>query len=111
MLTFENDLLEDLTAELSETDPNFKQSLIIPKIKNAIREVRKARNYPRYYSENEIREDLENYYSNIKALALYDYNLIGGEGNKSRSENNVSITFVDRSSLFAGIIPLSRVGR
>lgn len=107
MLTLENDLLEDLAAELSAADPNFNQSLIIPKIKGAIREVRKARNYPKYYSESAIAEDLENYYSNIRKIALYDYSLIGAEGNMSRTENNVSVTFVERNKLFSGIIPLS----
>lgn len=111
MLTLENDILEDLTAELSETDPNFKQSLIIPKIKGAIREVRRVRNYPKHYTDDMIAEDLQNYYSNIINIARYDYNLIGGEGNQNRSENGTSITFVDRDSLFAGIIPLSRTGR
>ena len=108
MLTLENDLLEDLIAELSETDPNFKQSLIIPKIKEAIREVRRARNYPKYYSESAIVEDLENYYSNIRKIALFDYNKIGGEFEESHSENSVSRSWEDRNKLFAGIIPLTR---
>lgn len=111
MLALEYELLEDLTEELTATDPKFKQELIKTKIKNAIREVRKARNYPKYYTESAIAEDLQNFYTNIRTLALYDYNLIGGEGNQSRSENGTSITFVDRNSLFAGVIPLSRTGR
>lgn len=111
MLTLEYELLEDLAEELSATDPKFKPELIKPKIKNAIREVRKARNYPNYYAESTILEDLQNFYTNIRALALYDYNLIGGEGNASRSENGVSITLVDRKSYFSGVIPLSRTGR
>lgn len=108
MLTFENDLLEDLTAELSATDPNFKEALIIPKIKGAIQEVRRARNYPKHYSESAIVEDLENYYSNIRNIALYDYNKIGGEFEESHSENSISRSWGDRDKLFAGIIPLSR---
>lgn len=108
MLTFENDLLEDLTTELSATDPNFKGTLIIPKIKGAIREVRRARNYPKHYSESAIVEDLENYYSNIRNIALYDYNKIGGEFEESHSENSTSRSWGDRDKLFAGIIPLSR---
>lgn len=108
MLTFENDLLEDLTAELSETDPNFKEQLIIPKIKGAIREVRRARNYPKHYSESTIVEDLKNYYSNIRNIVLYDYNIIGAEFEESHSENSVSRSWKDRDKLFAGIIPLSR---
>lgn len=111
MLTLENDLLEDLKSELSVTDPKFKPELIIPKIKNAIREVKRARNYPKHYTESAIVEDLENYYSNIRNIALFDYNLIGGEFQESYSENGKSGSFVNRNSLFAGIIPLSRTGR
>ena len=87
MLTLEYELLEDLAEELSATDPKFKPELIKPKIKNAIREVCKARNYPKYYAESAIAEDLQNFYSNIRALALYDYNIIGGEFQESYSEN------------------------
>lgn len=111
MLTLEYELLEDLTTELSETDENFKQSLIIPKIKNAIREVKRARNYPKHYTDNMVAEDLQNFYSNIRNIALYDYNIIGGEFQNNSSENGTSRTFVDRNSLFSGIIPLSRTGR
>lgn len=111
MLTLESDILEDLTAELSETDEKFKQSLIIPKIKNAIREVKRARNYPKHYTESTIVEDLENYYSNIRSIALFDYNMIGAEGQSSSSENGTSRNFIDRDKLFCGIIPLSRTGR
>lgn len=111
MLTLESDILEDLTAELSETDKKFKQSLIIPKIKNAIREVKRARKYPKHYTESMITEDMQGFYSNIRALALYDYNIIGGEFQESYLENGKSGTFVKRNSLFAGVIPLSRTGR
>lgn len=111
MLTLEYELLEDLTAELSETDENFKKSLIIQKIKNAIREVRKIRNYPKYYTESAIVEDLEKYYSSIRNIALFDYNKIGADFEESHSENSISRNWQDRNKLFSGIIPLSRIGR
>lgn len=111
MLTLEYEILEDLTEELSSTDPKFKPELIKPKIKNAIREVKRSRNYPKHYTDNMIAEDLQDYYSNIRALALYDYNLIGGEFQESYSENGKSGSLVNRNSLFAGVIPLSRTGR
>ena len=111
MLTLEYELLEDLSEELSATDPKFKPELIKPKIKNAIREVKRARNYPKHYTESAIVEDLENYYSNIRSIALFDYNMIGAEGQSSSSENGTSRNFIDRDKLFGGIIPLSRTGR
>ncbi|EOS48312.1 hypothetical protein C810_01402 [Lachnospiraceae bacterium A2] len=111
MLTLEYELLEDLKEELSATDPKFKPELIKLKIKNAIREVKRARNYPKHYTESAIVEDLENYYSNIRNIALFDYNMIGAEGQSSSSENGTSRNFIDRDKLFSGIIPLSRTGR
>lgn len=111
MLTLEYELLEDLADELSTTDPKFRPELIKPKIKNAIREVKQARNYPKHYTESAIVEDLENYYSNIRNIALFDYNMIGAEGQSSSSENGTSRNFIDRDKLFSGIIPLSRTGR
>ena len=108
MLTLENDLLEDLTSELSLADPNFKQQIIISKIRGAIREVRRVRNYQKHYSESAIAEDMENYYSNIRNIALFDYNQTGGEFQQSNTEPGNSRTYIDRDKLFAGIIPLSR---
>lgn len=111
MLTLEYELLEDLAEELSAADPKFSPELIKPKIKNAIMEVKRARNYPKHYTESAIVEDLENYYSNIRNIALFDYNMIGAEGQSSSSENGTSRNFIDRDKLFSGIIPLSRTGR
>lgn len=109
MLTLEYELLEDLTEELSIMDKKFKPEFIKPKVKNAIREVRRARNYPKYYTESMIAEDLQDFYSNIRALALYDYNTVGAEFEESHSENSVSRSWKDRSKLFNGVIPLSRI--
>lgn len=109
MLTLEYELLEDLTAELSETDKNFNQSLIISKIKNAIREVKQARNYPKYYTDGQIEIDMYKYFSNIRNIALYDYNQIGSEYESGHSENSISRNWIDRNSLFNGIYPFVKI--
>lgn len=109
MLTLELELLEDLTEELSATDPKFKPELIKPKIKNAIREVKRARNYPKSYSDSQVEQDMYDYFSNIRNIALYDYNQIGGEFQESSSENGTSRSYVDRDKLFCGICPFVRV--
>lgn len=108
MLTLENELLEDLSSELEASDPKFNQKLLVPKLRNAMREVRRARRYPKHYTESQIAEDMGDYYSNIRSIALYDYNLIGAEGQSSSGENGTTRSYIDRDKLFSGIIPLSR---
>lgn len=105
----EEEIMADLSAELSLTDPNFSISLLLPKVKNAMREVKRARNYPASYTDVQIEADMYNYYSNIRNIALYDYNQIGAEWQKSMGENGTSRTFVDRQSLFTGICAFVKV--
>lgn len=105
----EQELLSDLSAELSITDPNFNENLLLPKIRNAVREVKRARKYPQNCKEKWIENDLYGYFSNIRNIALYDYNQIGAEGQVSSNENGIGRTYRDRNELFGGIIPLSTV--
>ena len=104
----DEEIFADLEEELKISDPNFNSDLLRSKVKNAMREVKKARKYPAYYTEEQINRDMYEYYSNVRNIALYDYNLIGGEGEQSHSENGVSRSYIDRDKLFAGIIPISR---
>ena len=67
----EQEIIEELTAELEITDKLFNPALLAPKVKNAVREVRMRRNYEATsYSEKQIEKDLYNYYSVIKNLAI-----------------------------------------
>ena len=103
-----NEIIEDLTVELKkETD--FDEELLTNKVKSAIREVIRARRYPSYYDEKTIDADLEFFYSNIRNIALYDYNQIGSEGQSEHLENETRRTYVSRNSLFYGILPLSHI--
>ena len=104
----EDELIEDLTAELQITDKLFNASLLEIKVRNAIKEVKRARNYPSHYTEQMIDDDMERFYSQIRNIALYDYEQIGAENETSHSENNISRSFVDRDKLFAGILPLAK---
>lgn len=104
----ENELIEDLTAELQITDKLFNASLLEIKVRNAIKEVKRARNYPSHYTEQMIDDDMERFYSQIRNIALYDYEQTGAENETSHSENNISRSFVDRDKLFAGILPLAK---
>lgn len=103
----QEELLADLTSEL-ESEPNFDSTKLLQKVVGAIREVKRARKYPSYYTETQIRLDLYGFYSNIRNIALYDYNTIGAEFEQSHSENSVNRNWTDRNKLFYGILPLAR---
>lgn len=101
------EILEDLKTELSltkESDINILSS----KIKNAVREIRRDRNYPTTYTDEMIASDLEIYYPNIRELALYDFNQFGAEGQTSHSENNISRSWKSRSECKAGVVTIGR---
>lgn len=102
----QEELIADLTMELSK-EPTFDAELLSAKVVSAIKEVVRARKYPKYYTNEYINSDLVDYYSNIRNIALYDYNLAGAEGQTSASENGVSRNYVDRKSLFAGVLPIA----
>ena len=103
----QGELLADLTSEL-ETEPTFSSTKLFQKVVGAIREVKRARKYPKYYTDEQIAKDLYDFYSNIRNIALYDYNAIGAEFEKSHSENGTSRSYEDRDKLFYGILPLAR---
>lgn len=104
----EQEIIAELAIEL-QGDATFNADILAVKVRNAIREVRKARNYPKSYTEEQIQNDMYDYFSNIRNIALYDYNQIGGEFQQSNSEPGNSRTYVDRDKLFSGICPFVRV--
>ena len=104
----QEELLADLTKEL-EKEPTFNAEVLTQKIVNAIKEVKIARKYPRTYTQEQIETDLYNYYSNIRNIALYDFNKIGAEFEQAHDENSVKRTWEKRNSLFSGVMPLARL--
>lgn len=107
--TIEEELIADLTEELSVEDVNFSAKLLSVKVKNAIREVKEARNYPSDYSEGQIIADIRKFYGHCRNIALNDYNKVGVDFEESHSENGISQKYTDRAKLFRGIVPISRV--
>ncbi|MEI1255987.1 hypothetical protein V8Q34_14685 [Blautia sp. JLR.GB0024] len=99
-----NEILTDLTTELSLTESS-DIAILKSKVKNSIREVKRTRNYLSHHTEEFIWKDMERYYSNIRELALYDYNQIGAEGQLSMNENGVSRSWKDRKECLMGIVP------
>ena len=103
-----NEIISSLTVELEMTDKErFNPALLESKVKNAYREVMAARKYPKSYSEAYIERDMESYYSNVRSIAMYDYNQTGAEGQTQYSQDGVSVHYVDRDKLFAGVLPIA----
>ncbi len=100
-------LLADLSEELNN-EPTFNAVALKKKIGSAIREVRRLRSYPSTYTLSQVESDLQSYYSSIRNIALYDYNLIGAEGESNHNENGINRSFVDRKTLFHGIMPIAK---
>lgn len=107
-LSLQDELIADLTTEL-QSQPTFSDSTIKQKVVNAIREVKNARKYPSYYTDDVIAKDLNNYYMNIRSIALYDFAQIGAPFEESHSENSVSRSWMERAKLFNGVIPISKI--
>lgn len=99
-----NEILTDLTTELGLTE-SYDIAILKSKIKNSIREVKRSRNYQGHHAEEFIFKDMEKYYSNIRELALYDYNQVGAEGETSHSENGTSRAWKERKECLVGIVP------
>ena len=108
MNDIEASVIADLTIEL-KNEVDFDAEILAVKVKNAIREVRAAKNYPSTYSEEKIANDMMNYYTNIRAIALYDYTKIGAEGQTQYSADGESIHYLDRDKLFKGVYPIARL--
>ena len=90
-----NGILEDLGTELGLTEES-DLAVLSSKVRNAYREVKRARNYQSSHTQEFIDRDMEGFYSNIRELALYDFNQIGAEGQVNHSENGTSRVWKDR---------------
>lgn len=103
-----SEIISDLELELSN-DQNFNVEILQNKVKNAVREVQNSRKYPTHYTKEQIENDMYSFYSNIRNIALYDYNQIGVEFQQSHNENGTSRSYTDRNKLFSGVIPLAKM--
>ena len=97
------ELLEELQVEMKVDETELPVLSI--KLKNAIREVIASVNFPSYWEEDKKVEYTKlNYIGNIKDLTMYDYSLVGGEGELIHAENGTERTFKSRSDCFKGIV-------
>lgn len=100
----------DLEVELSaELHSDADKTLLSSKIKGAYREVKLRRNYQEHHTQEYVDRDMEKLYPIIKYLALYDWNMIGVEGQTGMLENGTSRTWHSRDEILAKVIPFAQV--
>lgn len=103
--TLQETIVADLTTELSG-EPTFDEDKLAIKVKNAIYEVQRRRNYvATSMTDDEIAEDIEQFYMQIYNVALFDYVRMGADFESSHNESGVNRTFIEREKLFFGIPP------
>lgn len=104
------DVFIALKTELEITEgAMFNETLLESKVNGAYEDVKMARNYPSSYSEKDINNDMERYYSTIRSVALFDYNQIGAEGQSSYNADGTSIHYLNRDRLFKGVVPIGGI--
>lgn len=101
------EIVEDLALELSD-DIGYSEDVLTAKATQAYREVKNARKYPTSYTDSMIESDMEQFYSVIRNVTLYDYNQIGKDFEQSHTENSVTRHYTSRNELF-DVTPLARL--
>lgn len=104
-----NEIVDDLKIEL-ENEPTFDINALTLKVKLAVKELIVMRNYnATSLTDEQIESDIERFYPQVLNVARYDYNMIGAEGEASHSENGISRNYVDRKSMWNGVIAFAGV--
>lgn len=106
-LTVSDMVISDLTTMYGD-QPTFNLDKISIIVQKVVDEIINARRYKqRNYTDEQIQVDLLNYRSQIYNIAEYDFAHFGAPHENSHSENSVSRSWVERNSLFTGIIALA----
>lgn len=99
-----DEIVDELTIEL-RNEPTFDADVLRLKVKDAYRKVRGRKCYENTSkSEEDIINDLAaKHFQDIKDVAMYNFNMIGAEGEVSHSENGTSRTFRTEDEVLGNI--------
>ena len=107
--TFEQNIVTAIALEM-KNDPSFDLDIVASKVSSVVRELIQRRRYSKSgMTEESVLADIEEYYPQVLNVARYDFNTIGAEGEDRHTENGVDRTFTERSKMWAGVVPISRV--
>lgn len=97
-------IIAELTTELSG-EPTFKAEILEIKVNDAYRKVKARKAYHNTsFDDKKIEKHLyDNHYQDIKDVALYNYNMIGAEFQKSHNENNISRSWRTEDEIMGNI--------
>lgn len=98
------EIIAELTIELGK-EPTFDAEILKTKVNDAYRKVksRKAYHHTSFTGEQIEKHLYENHYQDIKDIALYNFNMIGAEFQKSHSENGTSRTWRTEDEVLGNI--------
>lgn len=100
-------MIEEITSELWEklkNEPDLTQGIVQSEVRNVVRELRMKRNYiATSMSDEDIDNDIQNYYSTIRNIAESRCVKLGAEGEGSHTENGVSRSYVSEDELWKGV--------
>jgi len=107
---FTNEIVTDLTAELTASGAEVLTDVLSVKVKAVVRELLNIRNYEQSgMTDAEIETDINRYYTQCMNVARYDYNQLGAEGEESHNENGISRKYIERGKLWSGVVPFAKV--
>lgn len=107
-----DELIQEVYEQLmSDINPvrEGDASILLIKVKNAVREVKEVRNYPDDATDTFIVSDLNRFWPTIYNLAMYDFNIRGAEWESTINENGEYRSFVDRGKILAEVTPFAYI--
>ena len=106
-------MIEEIVAELMaklKDEPDLTEDICRAEVKNVVRELKMKRNYAATsMSDEDISQDMENYYSVVRNVAEARCVKMGAEGEQSHSENGISRYYVNEDDLWKGVHAFVRV--
>lgn len=103
----EAELLKMILTYLGSDYSEDQEPILLLLIQKAIYGFKSFMNYPEYFTEEKIQEDLDKNKFCIFELALYSYNMQGVEFQNSHSENGTSRSWNSETEIYNyyGLVP------
>ena len=107
----EEKIFQDIKDYFGEDYDESRNSTLLFCIKRAINSFKTTRNYPCYYTDEMIENDMKKYEMCMFDLTLYWCVMQGMEFQGSHSENGVSRSFKDEREIYSlhNVIPVARI--